>query len=135
MAKDYSVIMVIREHKTSDLPVVDEILVSHGLPKFSVRLASDIGFIAEKNGEVVGSVFLYTTNSIINRIDLLCVKKTLTKNEKTQAIDGMMDMLMKRSRDMGYSVLMADPIYKKSGKRLLEYGFKEVSQGQYWMEF
>ena len=93
-----------------------------------------VGYFNEE-GSLEGVLFTYFTNSPIVYLDNLCVDKKLPKNTKGQVIDSLVEFVTEEVKKTGtYKFIIAEPMYEKARKRLLEYGFTQMENNdkKFW---
>lgn len=104
---------------------------SHVFETFST---TGVGYF-NKEGNLLGVLFTYFTNSTIVYLDNLCVNKILPKKIKGKVIDSLVEFVTEEVKKTGtYKFIIAEPMYEKARKRLLEYGFTQMENNdkKFW---
>ncbi len=117
-------IKLVNKDSIDDFRDISNIFEEYNIHKSVIELSSDFGIMyKDSDGNVLGSTFLYFTNSPTIWFDLFVVKKGLQKSLRNTVINTLLEAVIQISLSKGYRYIMVQPSFQKSIKRLEGLGF------------
>ena len=94
-----------RSYTPQDYQHVNNLWLDYTEQDFSEDMIPTTGIVVEKENKVLGSIFVYTTNSNVAWLSFPLFQKGYDKSDRDELINGLIERATELSERLGYKIL------------------------------